>query len=177
MRVLTTGLVAFAIVSCADSTPSTTTASPPPSTAAPALTTTSTSIGDDTDPLPTTTATIRGEPSTLIGVWLWERGLGRPGVGGTGDSWVIEFSAELTFEARYSGVRSAFDYGTYQFDGRILELHSDPEATGSPCAGLSAIYTVVFLDADTLTMPRSEAEDECPDREEEMAFGNFLRTE
>ncbi|MDX1469508.1 MAG: hypothetical protein R3258_09200 [Acidimicrobiia bacterium] len=112
----------------------------------------------------------------MIGTWLWERGLSRPGLGGTGE-FLLEFRPDGTWQARYVGIAGPFDFGTFQFDGSWLELLSDPAVNGSPCASLSATYAVEFLDIDTLTMPPWDAVDECVERMNDLTKGNFLRVD
>lgn len=145
---------------------------PPASTQPPDTTTSIATIASTTTTTTTsiTVATVRNpvDPSTIHGTWRTPH---------DASQFFLIFHADGSWKAGYTREpKSPFDFGTYEFDGRRLTIHSSPEATsqGSPCAGLTGTYDTSFT-GDGFVLPASGAEDECARRQRDLVAGVFAR--
>lgn len=150
--ILLAGFLAIVAGSCADSDELATT-----TTSSTISQTTLTTAGSMSSSTTSTTITVEAvEPETLVGDW-------RTVVAGA--PWYFRFEDDGSWEAMYFLDGNPFDFGTYEFDGRELTLHSSPDVTGSDCAGTTGSYVVSFSD-DTrkFNLPRADARDDCGGR-------------
>lgn len=59
--------------------------------------------------------------------------------------------------------------GTYEFDGRVLTIHSSPDVRQAPCAGLTGTYPTAFSnEGDEVRFPSAGASDPCAKRMQEL---------
>jgi hypothetical protein len=114
---------------------------------------------------PTTSSTTDPGPDGIEGMWL-----------ARGENWGLVFEDDGSWRAFYQNdPGSSFDFGTYEFDGDLLTLHSSPEVAGSPCAGNTGTYRVVDDDRlDAMRFPASGAEDECQRRRDDLVSLEFI---
>ena len=88
----------------------------------------------------------------------------------------LSFADDGTWYVSYSRTSdTGFDFGTYEFDGRTLTLHSSEEATASRCTGRSGTYVTAFsLDGSEVEF--ASVDDPCRQRGREIGAG-MVRTE
>jgi hypothetical protein len=135
-----------------EQTETTTTTVPPTTTSTTAATTTTTEATATTEP-----AAVDVEPSAIAGTWR-------------GPNYYITFVPDEDRGGTW-GVyveprsRSAFDSGTYTFDGVTLTMFSREQGS---CLGGVGTYEVTFSASLDEIRPSAVKADECPERQSEM---------
>lgn len=132
------------------------------------------------DPTPTPTATPDPtptpepvDPAAIHGAWR------TPGSSDFPSSpHFLVFDAAGDWQATYKLDSGPFDFGTYEFDGRVLSIHSSPDVRQAPCAGLTGTYRTAFSDeGDEFRFLSAGASDPCGKRMRELTTLVFSRVE
>ena len=129
-------------------------------------------------PIPTATPGIKTpasepvDPAAIQGAWR------APGTSSSPSTVFIVFDPAGEWQATYSLDSGPFDFGTFEFDGRELTLHSSPDATRSPCTGITGTYQPVLSNGGTeLRLPAAGASDPCVERLADNATRTFVKVE
>lgn len=136
----------------------------------------------DSTPMPTSTPTPETpevttlpepepvDPTTIHGMWR------SPGTSVSSSVVFMRFDDAGEWQAAYTVDGGAFDFGTYEFDGRALVMYSSPEVRQSPCAGLTGTYPTAFADGgEEFRLLLAGAKDPCGKRLPDITSRTFTR--
>lgn len=160
-------VAALALSACASQTADTPGATATPTPTASPVPTTPTPTPRATTPTPEPV-----DPAAIHGAWR------APGTSSSPSTVFLVFDARGEWQATYRLDSGPFDFGTFEFDGRELTLHSSSDATRSPCTGITGTYQPVVSNGGTeLRLPAAGASDPCGERLADNAIRRFIKVE